>query len=88
MYKYLQTSAFTYNHLFIISIFLINIIKKRYSNLSVTRPISELVTPDKLKEVEEIVDKSLEGKEDKVMNELKNLIKKLKILTTYLFIYL
>ncbi|KAG4095305.1 TPR-like protein [Neocallimastix lanati (nom. inval.)] len=42
---------------------------ERYSNLSVTRPISELVPPDKLKEVEEAVDKSLEGKEDKSNRE-------------------
>jgi len=37
---------------------------EKYSNLSVTRPITELVPPEKLKEVEEIVDKSLEGKDD------------------------
>jgi len=42
---------------------------ERYSNLSVTRPITELVPPEKLKEVEEIVDKSLEGKEDKSNRE-------------------
>ncbi|ORX60069.1 TPR-like protein [Piromyces finnis] len=42
---------------------------EKYSNLSVTRPISELVQPDKLKEVEDIVDKSLEGTEDKSSRE-------------------
>ncbi|ORX81794.1 TPR-like protein [Anaeromyces robustus] len=42
---------------------------EKYSNLSVTRPITELVPSDKLKEVEEIVDKSLEGKDDKSNRE-------------------